>query len=294
MANCMLLHPNRSDAPRGASAGASVSGGGWEPAMPLENVQDRRLFIPAQTVDAEPENTQFDVTMNATHLLMAIVLIKHNLTSTATVKITGWYDENSYELPDYVAFQDAYPSLNDTADLEWEDSNFWDGKPLDEELEGFNQNLIHILPSPGLLINNWRIEIFDEGNPDGYIRFHRLWMSGGWQPSKTYANGAILRYETNTTVEQSVGGNEFFDRKEPYRVHSIGFQYLDRDEALSKGLELCRRAGIDGEIFYIADPDDLKNITRLSFHARLRTLSGWEQMGRFDKANIGFELKENL
>jgi hypothetical protein len=68
---------------------------------------------------------------------------------------------------------------------------------------------------------------------------------------------------------------------------------MDQQEALSRGLELCRRAGIDGELFYITDPADARNLTRTSFLGRLRQLAAWEQVV-FERANIAFEIKELL
>ena len=118
-------------------------------------------------------------------------------------------------------------------------------------------------------------------------------MATGWQPSRNPAYGAALRYEDETTIEKALSGAEFFDEREPFRVFNVAFPFLPDQEALQRGLELERRAGTKGEIFYIHRPDDAQNLTRLSFLARLRVLNPWEQVAAFDgRAAIAFELKE--
>lgn len=289
--NCMILFPNRADPAAGALPGAVLNGGGWQ--LPLANLQTRRLSQVARSANLSPANTQMRVVMGAQREIKALALVRHNLTVTAQWRIKAWYDDQGEGSPTYDSGRiDVYPSLGFTEELAWEDDNWWDGKPLSEELEGYSQNAIHILPAY-VSAPNWRIEIFDEANPAGYVEASRLYMAGGWQPSQNYAYGGSHRIETKTVVEESLSGAEFFDRRAPYRVAAIGFEYLPEEEALLKGLDLCRRAGVDGEVFWIASPDNPRTLTQTSFIGRLRQLTGWEQVV-FQRANIAFEIKELL
>lgn len=291
---CMILFPNRADAPKGALPGASITGPAS--ALPVTNLQNRSSSKVWRSVDAQPANTQFLVRLNAQKEIKAIVLGRHNGSVTARWKIKAWYDadgdQDGEANPVYEAEADFYPSLGFTEELAWEDDNWWDGKPLNEEIAGYAQNAIHILPE-FVSAPNWRIEIIDDTNPDGFFQAARLFMAGGWQPSQNYAYGGSHGYETDTSSEKSLGGQKVFDRREPYRVARIGFEYLPEDEALMKGLDLCRRAGVDGEVFWIANPDNPRTLIQTSFLGHLRQLLPWEQVV-FERANIAFEIEELL
>lgn len=292
MTNCMLLFPNLSDKPSGPFSGATLSGPAW--AKPLDNMQRRESFFVARSDGTDPTKTQFDVTRDAERQVRVVVLCGTNLSITASVKLTAWYDDGSYSspAPGFPVYKDAFYAQAFTEDLAWEDENWWDGKPLTEEVFGFTHNVIFILPM-GIRAKNWRIEITDPTNPAGFVEIARLFMADGWQPSFNYSYDAELNYETDTQIETAMGGAEFFDRREPYRVHTIAFDYLPEEEALLKGLDLCRRAGIDAEVFWIANPDNERTLLQTSFLGRLRRLSGWRQ-AVFARANIGFEIKELL
>ena len=288
MTNCMLLFPNRADKPKGALKGAVLSGPAW--ALPLDNLQRRESYLVARSTNRQAANTQFDVKMNGTVPVRAIVLCGHNMSVTASWKVTGWYDDQSYGSPEFSIQKDAFAAQAYTEDLPWEAENWWDGKPLTEEIEGFTQNAILILPAR-VQTPNYRIEIFDPNNDSGYVQIKRLFMADGWQPSHNYAYGAGLGYEDPSENDAAIGGAEFPNRRPKYRVQRIAFEYLPQDEALLKGLDLVRRAGTTEEIFWIADPDNERTLVQTSFLARLRQLSPWEQIV-YERANIAYELKE--
>ncbi|KQT51977.1 hypothetical protein ASG43_20570 [Aureimonas sp. Leaf454] len=288
--NCMILFPNRADPAKGALPGAVLSGPTW--ALPLSNLQTRRLSQVARSLNTQPANTFFNVAMGGERQIKALALIRHNLTVTASWRIRAWYTADGIANPVYDVTEDVYPSLGFTEDLPWESEAWWDGKPLSEELEGYTQLGIHIIPDY-VSAPNWRIEIFDQNNPAGFVEAGRLFMADGWQPSQNYAYGGSHGVETKTSVEESLSGAEFFDRRQPYRVARIGFEYLDQDEALLKGLDLQRRAGTDAEVLWIASPGNRRTLTQTSFIGRFRQLSAWEQVV-FERANIAFEIKELL
>lgn len=288
---CLFLYPNLSDHRIGATPGAELKGGGWS--LPLLNAQNRILSKVARSRSNAPADTQFDVTFDAFGEIRAIVIVNHNLSSNARWKITAWDDDGSYFNPVYQVVADIYPTLGYPETTPFERDNWWDQKPLARDIEGYTQNAIHILPVPSYA-RNWRIEIFDEGNPKRYVQFGRLWMATGWRPSHNMSYGASgLRYETGTHVEASLSGAEFFDVRPSFRVFNIGFQYLPQQEALESGLEMMRTAGIHRELFYIHNPASAANLLRTSFLCRFRQLSAWEQV-TFRRANIAFELKELL
>ncbi|WP_416355570.1 hypothetical protein ACLNGM_15130 [Aureimonas phyllosphaerae] len=291
MARCLFLYPNLSDVRKGATPGADLKGGNW--VLPLANVQNRRLSKIARSASTAPADTQFEVTFDAYGEVRAIVLVNHNFSPVARWRITGWDDDGSYFDNAYQIETDVYPTLGYPEDTPFEQANWFDQKPLLQDLEGFTQNAIHVLPEPYYL-RHWRIELIDDDNEAGFLQFGRLWMATGWQPSHNMSYGqSALAFNSLTTVEAALSGAEFFDVRAPFRTFAIGFEFLPQQEALDRGLEMMRRAGKHGEVFYIHDPDDAANLTRTSFLARFEELLPWEQVV-FQRANIGFRLKELL
>jgi hypothetical protein len=283
LANIMILHPNRADA-------ATLSGGDWQ--IPLATMQTRLLRRVARSASLAPADTQFEVELDRVRSIRAVALINHNLSRQARVRVRGSAD-GDFDSPKYDSgWIGSYPALYSSSSLNWEDANFWDGRPLAEDLDGFTRSFVHILPAT-VFATYWLIEVDDRANLNGYVDIGRLFMAGGWQPSSNYVYGGSLAFETGTSVTQSLAGAEFFDRREPYRVLRCAFEYLPQQEALEQGLEIQRRAGIDQEVFVMADPSDTKNVTRLSFLGRLRSLTALEQV-IYQRANLAFEIKEIL
>jgi hypothetical protein len=291
MARCLFLYPNLSDQRRGATPGATLTGGNW--VLPLERVQNRDLSKVARSRSKLPADTQFDVTFDAYGEVRAIVLVNHNFSPTARWRLTAWDDDGSYYDFAYQVQEDIYPTLGYPEDTLFEKANWFDQKPLLQDLEGFTQNAVHILPEP-LYCRHWRIELIDDENDVDFLQFGRLWMATGWQPSHNMSYGqSALAFNSLTTVEQAMSGAEWFDVRAPYRTFAIGFEFLPEQEALDRGLEMMRRAGKHGELFYIHNPDDAVNLTRTSMLCRFEELLPWEQVV-FQRANIGFRLKELL
>lgn len=281
----LLMFPNRID-------GAVLSGGSWLPALPLANLQNRTLKKVARSSSLATSATQFTIALDRSRSIRALVLVNHNLTSNATVRVTG-SDAADFSLLTYDSgWSPAYPAVFDIETLQWEDDSFWSGQASQEDLEGLTQTALSVLAAPAFG-RYWRWEISDPTNPAGFVQIGRAFLSGEWQPSHNYSYGASLGVETSTAVATSLGGAEYFDRRDPVRVMRFSLEYLDETEAFARGFDLMRKAGIDREVFVIADPDDGPNIQRRSFLGRLRTLNPLEQAVH-ELANMSFEIKELL
>lgn len=285
MANVMILFPNLSDE-------ATISGGDW--ATPLSNMQNANIqgsVARTDPLDGSPApETYFDIDMGSVVLVRTIVLHAHNFSLGSTLNI--YASENAGFTPLLYSAEDvpAWPTLFATSELEWEADNFWTGLPLDSDIQGFAWSFVHILPQE-IYARYWRVEINDPLNADNYLQFSRLFMATQWQPTINYQYGSSIGFETDTRVEKSLGGSEFFDVREPYRVLRLNFDYLPEYEGFSRVLDLQRRAGLDKDIFVISDPDDAENLLRRSFLGRLRTLNTLEQ-AVFGLTGTSFEIKE--
>ncbi|WP_374353699.1 hypothetical protein, partial [Chitinimonas sp.] len=118
----------------------------------------------------------------------------------------------------------------------------------------------------------WRIELFDAANPAGNIALGRLFLCPAWQPAYNISYGLQWGHETTTQVEQSRGGQEFFDRQQPIRTVRFALDWLTQNEVFGPGFDLVRRQGIDREVFFVYDPADTQFSVQRSFPARLKAL----------------------
>lgn len=113
------------------------------------------------------------------------------------------------------------------------------------------------------------------------------------QPKYNMSYGAQIGFETGTSVEESLSGAEYFDRRNGYRVARLTLEHLTKNEAMGDVLSLQRNAGIDGEVLFIFDPDDLEWRIQTAFLGRLRSLSPIEHPYPLTHS-AAFEIKEIL
>lgn len=284
--NIILGFPNRVD-------GATLSGGAWVEAMPLDNLKDRLLSRIARTINVNLSSTWFVVDLTRQRALRVFSLIGHNLSFSARIRLRG-SDDPAFGTTKYDQTFDAWPAAGGDWDidaLEWENDNFWLGSYNQEETEGQTAVSVHVLPD-GVQARYWRVDLIDTQNDAGFVDVGRLFLGEAFlQPKVNMGYGASLGYETATAVETALGGAEFFDPRESLRVMRFQLAFMSEEEGFSKALELTRRAGIHREVFVIADPGDKLYGAQRNFLGRLRTLNPLEQ-AMFGLTSMSFEIKE--
>ena len=276
MGNCIIASPNLID-------GATLSGGSWTAGLPVANVQNRLLGKVARSTNALVGSTKFTATFPAPVRADSIALVAHNLSETALFRITATgYDSG---------WQAAWAPLPSSY-FDWEDDRWWGGLPSADIIRLFTPTAIWMLPKL-TESSTWTVEINDAGNPNGYVQIGRVFLGKRFQPVNNMSYGASIGFETGTTVEEAQSGAEYFDRRNGYRVARFTLEYLSQDEAMGSVLPLQRNAGIDGEVLFITDPDDLEWRVQNAFLGRMRSLSPIEHPYPIDRS-VGFEIKEIL
>jgi hypothetical protein len=287
MANIMLGFPNLIDL-------GNLSGGSWTAGLPLTNIQFRQLKRVARSADAAEASAQFRIDFLQQRAVRVVALVNHNISFGGRIVIEAAND-GDFDTILYTANVDAWAALAgaewELDELEWEADNFWLGTITLDELEGLTPLAVHILPNE-VSARFWRVRIVDTGNGAGYIDVGRVFIGPAWQPRINYSFGSSLGYEDPTTVQTSLGGAEFFDERDPYRVMRFTLGFLDEaTEGFAKVLEAQRQAGISGEVLTIPDPDDADNGARRNFLGRHLELDKLEQVFH-ETASNGFEIKE--
>jgi len=263
MANVLLAWPNLID-------GAVLSGGAWQIALPA--LQDRRLARVARTTDLSAANTQFTVDLKSPTRQQIVAIVNHNLTTQATWRVRLSNDA-TFSTSDYDSgWMRAWPVIYTPDMLEWEDDNWWEGTISEADRAGYPALLIFRLDRI-YLARYLHFEFRDAANPDGYLQFGRPFISTSWQPAYNMSYGATAGWSTDTTMQRSLGGTPYFDRKSPRRTEKFSLDFLSPDEAWGKVFEMHRVLGTDGEVLVAWDVADPYNLLRFSFLGHLTDLS---------------------
>jgi len=237
MGNCLFCWPDRLQV--SASYTPILSGGSWSASLPLLNLQNLALSRKARSVDATTAATQFSVDLGVSRSIRAISIMRHNLSSAATVRVRGYSDAGH-------------------TTLVWDSTalSIWpEGYPTAEDKKRYQEDF-HIILSASQSFRYPLVEISDTANPAGYVELARCMFFPAFQPAVNMSYGAGLGLETDTSKERSLAGTDFWDRKEPRRTVRFTLPVLSESEAFNDLLDLQWDRGIDREVLFVFNPDD--------------------------------------
>lgn len=268
MGNTLLAFDNLAE-------GAVLSGGAWQVNLPLTNLQNEEQGVVARSVDDSEASTRFNVDLQASRMVRAIAIPAHNISLQAGFRIRGGSD------PDFVtnAFDsgelDAWPSIYPFGSVPFGADNWWGGKPTERDRRGVNPTLVYVLPQ-SMLVRRLRVEVFDEGNADGFIQAGRLFVADGWQPSFNVTVGSLGHsWEDQSLLTAALSGAEYADVRAKRRVARVAFEFLTEAEAMQL-FDIIRLVGTTREVLYVHDPDETTHALRRRFLGRLRQLGAVE------------------
>lgn len=262
MGTCMLAYPDK-------TLSATLSEGSWLTALPLNNMKDTQLATVARSSDATTASTKFKADLGSSLAVRIISLYKHNFTDAAQVKVTG-SNNSDMSAPVY--------------------SGSWVTVPA--ALTGY-QKVYTLILSADTTARYWRIEISDTANPAGYIQLSRCLLMSGWQPTLNMSYGAGIQPTTDTERERSLGGVDYYDRREPRRTCKFSLDHLSEAEGLAQ-LDMQMDLGVDNELFFLYGTDDTgQTLLRRSWLASLRELSAIEYP-TYDRHSVAYEVQEIL
>lgn len=278
----LIAYPNRTDA-------ATLSGGSWLGSLPLTNLQSRIISKVARSVDLQFTSTKFNVVLDRARLVQVMALVNHNLSANASYRIRAYSDSFTTLVYDS-GVTPVWPIVYAWPTLEWEQDNWFTGSYNEEDKIGYTLTMSVNLPAP-IFCSTLAFELFDNTNPSAFVQVGRLFIAPAWTPTISMSMGASLGYETQTVVDTSLSGADYFDRRTPYRVAKFSLKWMTEDEGNVFALDMQRQLGIDQEVFFMWDVNDTIHRLRRSFVGRLRTLSQIE-MPYVNVLSTPFEIKE--
>ncbi len=285
MQNIILAFPNRADV-------ASFSGGSWRAGKLPANLTDRDLSLVAHSTNATPASSQLVAALDKGRSIRVVALLNHNLTLDARYRLRISDASDFSNLLYDSGWTDVWPVMYAWDALEWQDDNWWLGRPSEEDLAKYPRHLLHVLPAAALGKYVW-IELDDNANPAGYIEAARLVIAGHWQPRWNRSWGETISIKSLTRMEEVPSGARYYDIVPNRRGYAFALDWLSQSEAWGRAFELMREADIHGEILLIPDADDTLNLYRSAFYATLAKLDPIRHPN-FAQYQHAYELEEIL
>jgi hypothetical protein len=290
--NVAVLYENRVDLD-----GVVLSGPGWMTgSLGLANLQTPYLAEVARSNTAKPADTQFTVTLPKAYSVGGFALGPTNMRITGQVRIRSYYDQGTTQLLDDSGLITLPTGIVDNLTLAWEDAGFWEGvtQEFDDIGKGIGKGATFIyIPTNRFTAGYFTVELFDDGNPIGYLDAGRLFISRTWRPTYNYdeANNS-LDFEAVTDQEEGRSGTVFFNPRAMRRSFKFGFAYLPESE-FREIYQIIVRSGIHNQVMVVPNPGDPTTFLREAFFG---TLSQPRSLRRMASPYISTEFvtKESL
>lgn len=266
MANALIGYSNKIDT-------ATLSGGSWSTASPLDNLKSSVLSLLARSTDATTASTKFDADLGAAVSVGVVALVNTNATTAGQYRIRG------------SAVADFSTTVVDTG---WLDC--YPAGVTEAGLEGYTRAILHTFRSH-YSARYWRIEFDDATNADGYVELGRVFVGPYWQPSFNMIQGASLSWIDRDEVGETDSGVEYFSERADARLMTFDLRALPEAEAMESAFELQRLSRISREVVFMFNPDDTAHRLRRSFLGRLRSRKPMAWNG-YRRVDASFEIKE--
>lgn len=264
MANCLLAYRNR-------RAEVVLSGGNWQPAAPLTNVQNAALSRSAVCTSVNAVDTQFFGVLPQSRLIRLFGLIAHNMGTLDNYRLRLYADEVGTDLLFDSGDVGVWPMVYSFGQIDWQDDAFWSLTIRDEDRIGYPWDLMVVLPE-ALYVRSFHVEFFKgDGEPP---EIGMLWLSDGWQTENNASYGRTIQYVDPSEIDDApLSGARFADERPKYRLEKFGLDFLTTAEAPERALDLQRIVGRTQDVYYIHDPADIINKQRRWFLGTLEELN---------------------
>jgi hypothetical protein len=257
---------------------AGMSGGSWVSTLPLNNLLSPLRQKMTRSSDVLVTSTKLIMDLGISRNTQFVALLNSNVSANGTIRFRFYTDAGLTNL------------VYDTGAV-----NVWQAPyPTDEELNDYRPDFYRVLPSPQSA-RYCLVEIADTLNPDGYVEFGRLMFCPIWQPDTNIDYGCQVGWnDPYTEKEVSLGGVAWYNQKSLVRAAIVTLSNLSDAEAFTTVMEMVRRLGLSGQVYFIFDTDDTDwYLRQRSFLATMDKLSPL-QIPNFGRNSAGFQFTEVL
>ena len=225
----ILSYPDRTLA-------AVLSGGSWQAAYPLSNLQDDQLSVKARSTNALAASTIVLIDLGATaRAIQCLAILSHNISFAGTIRVRGYSDS-------------GYTTLVAGADTGTVYA--WPQAITEEQALDYPDHWIYCFAA-AKTARYWKVEITDTANANGWVEFGRIWLGEATlAPATSIDYGGSLGYESRDVISESLGGAVWGERRTPRRVAVVSFKTLVGVEKQA-ALIMQKVLGKTGELLYI-------------------------------------------
>jgi hypothetical protein len=265
------------------TATATLTGGTWSVALPLENLKndDRYVGAPARCEDPRDlTKSQFEVVFPEPRLVDHIAFLFHSMTIGALFRLTiTATDDPTYADPIYASGWDfVFPSIYDPMDLEWGVDNWWTGSLPESERSLYPPH--RQIPIDQVLAKRIRVELDDRTTGASYIDLGGLWIASGWSPQINFARGRQLKVNPRDLTDEGASGRVFGEARQPRRQLSVTYANLVDTESW-RLVDAAMRARTTGKVLFVPNADDVPSMMREAFPATFNTPPGAQFVRQF-------------
>lgn len=283
---------------RNAISTATLSGGSWLAGLPLENLREQRPKLKARSTNTVTTSTQFRVELTAPLTVLGIQLVSTNLSSAAQYKITWYTDATFTTAVDTTDWQSVGVTIDwsMTDDwLDWLDPDFWLGATpfVDPDNQGRDIRYTFAVETS---VQYLKVEIDDGSNPDGFVEIGYGYFGRAFVPSTNIDFGASFGRDSLTSIQETVGGSKFFNRRGSRKRLTIAWSALPSAEVLGEIDDISQIHDIDLPVYVDLDPDNLTTGVKTAFLATITKIPDYQLVAVFfgddNGVSTGFEFQQ--
>lgn len=253
-------------------------------------LQDRSLGEAWESTGTDPANTWMEFAFADPQPARLISLHGTNVTVQSQYRVRAWFDAAKTDLVYDSAVLDVCPPLIPLTARDWSRLEFFTGKPSSRVWRRRPRQIIHALPGVRRALT-WRVDLFDDLNPDGTVRVARPFIGDAIQFRNTFDLGSSLGMQTFAQVQEGPSGALEGSEARPARRTRVALSWLNEAE---RGLviDLITLAGETGEVVWIPHPDDGPKLQREAYLGVLVAREVRRARNHEDTSGLSAEIRE--
>lgn len=235
----------------------TLSGGSWTPNYPLTNLALLPLSRVARSNGTSLVNTQFSMNTTTPQTAGMIALVRHNLSTTAQIKLTTWTTSARAVLSYAGVFENVWPAG-------------YSGLTSSERANAVWTYFKRFSPagSVGVTVGSVLLEISDVANTDGFVQAGFIELAQVYEARWNFEWGLQSGFDWRSQVTEAIGGAEYVDRRPKPRVVKGVFPNVLRNESMTKFFEMQRQLDFAVPVLFAPMPDETAHYPRTVMFAR--------------------------
>jgi hypothetical protein len=243
---------------------AGLSGGTWDPALPLSNLADR-TFLARPTRCLTPNNlsnSQFNVALPKQSAISVVTLLFHTLSTQARWRLSFAPIGGNLANPSFTTgWMPVWQRWASSLSVAWEESDFWTGAPSGEALNLYPSHAVWVNPTgvPIPIAAQLKIEIDDATS--AFFDIGAAWVGASFSPIFNFERGRQLSLEARDLIDEAASGRFFAEERVPRRSLALQWSGLSDGEA-RRLFDVGARQRGDNVMLFVPDADDAASMAR--------------------------------